>query len=283
LVGRRDGGSEVDYTVNPQTGLPFLTGPADSDAPVNHVLPAWDLVAGQMMATGLLAAERHRRRHGEGQLVRLALKDVALAALGHLGMIAETSLHDTDRPKYGNYLYGAFGCDFVTADEKRIMVVGLTRQQWSGLLKATDLAEAFDALGERLALNLKDEGNRFRAREDIAAVLQQWIGARPLDDIAPLFAEHRVSWGPYRTLRESLDVDPDCSTDNPMFANVDQPGAGEYLVPGTPYDFGAVPRTPPARAPRLGEHTDEILLDVLGLPEAEVGALHDAGVVAGHA
>ena len=48
LVGRRDGGSEVDYTVNPQTGLPFVTGPTVFPRPVNHLLPAWDCIAGQM-------------------------------------------------------------------------------------------------------------------------------------------------------------------------------------------------------------------------------------------
>ena len=279
LTGRRDGGSEVDYTVNPQTGLPFMTGSPDG-SPVNHVLPAWDLVAGQMLAVGLLAAERHRRLHGEGQLVKLALKDVALAALGHLGMLAEVTLNGEDRPRYGNYLYGAFGRDFETRDGARVMVVGLTRQQWKGLVEATGLGAEFEALGQRMTLDLADEGNRFIARDEIAVLLADWIAARDLDDIAAVFNEQRVSWGPYRRLTETLADDPDCSTDNPMFAQLEQPGAGEYLVPGTPLDFGAIPRQPAARAPALGEHTDEILLDDLGLSPTEVGRLHDDGVVA---
>jgi 2-methylfumaryl-CoA isomerase len=64
LVGRRDGGSEVDYTVNPQLGLPAMTGPEATRHPVNHVLPAWDLITGQTIATAVLAAERHRRLTG---------------------------------------------------------------------------------------------------------------------------------------------------------------------------------------------------------------------------
>lgn len=281
LTGRRDGGSEVDYTVNPQTGLPFMTGDVESGEPVNHVLPAWDLVAGQMMALGLLAAERHRRLHGEGQLVRLALKDVALAALGHLGMLAETSLNGKDRARHGNYLYGAFGRDFISSDERRLMVVGLTRQQWSGLIEATGLGPKIEALGKRLNLDLADEGNRFIAREEIGGLLADWIGARRLDEIEPLFVRHRVSWGPYRRLSETLALDPDCSTENPMFEQLQQPGVGEYLTPGSPLDFSALPRHPVARAPQLGEHTDEILLDTLGLSTTEVGRLHDDGVVAG--
>ncbi len=283
LVGRRDGGSEVDYTVNPQTGLPSMTGPTNSSEPVNHVLPAWDLITGQMMATAMLAAERHRRLHRVGQLVRLALKDVALATLGHLGMLAEATFEATDRPKQGNYLYGAFGRDFETLDGQRIMIVGLTPSQWKCLKKATGLGPRFDGLGQALGLDLADEGDRFRARREIGNVIASWAHARTLAEIAPLFAEHRVTWGPYRTLRETMRLDPDCSSDNPMFELVDQPGIGRYLVPGPPLDFGEVPRVSPAPAPRLGQHTDEILLDLLGLSEAEVGQLHDEGIVSGPA
>jgi 2-methylfumaryl-CoA isomerase len=281
LTGRRDGRSEVDYTVNPQVGIPFLTGPEGRPGPVNHVLPAWDFITGQMMALSVLAAERHRRLTGRGQLVKIALKDVALAVLGHFGMIAEVMINDEDRPKYGNYLYGAFGRDFETMDGRSLMVVGLTALQWKCLCKATGLAAEFDTIGGRLNLDMKDEGDRFRARREIAAALEPWFRARTLDEVRALFDEHRVTWGPYLTVRETIAQDPDCSTDNPMFGDVDQPGIGRYLAPGSPLDFGGAARLPARPAPRLGEHTDEILLDVLGMSEAEIGRLHDEGVVAG--
>ncbi len=281
LLGRRDGGSEVDYTVNPQLGFPFMTGPTTSPDVVNHVFPAWDFIAGQMIALGLLAAERHRRLTGEGQLVKLALKDIGLAMLGNLGMIAEVMINDADRPRQGNYLYGAFGRDFETLDGKRVMVVGLTDLQWRALGKATHLAQALDALGARLGLDLNDEGNRFRARREIAAILEPWFHARTCAEIQRVFDEHRVTWGPYRTVREALASDPDCSVANPMFSMVEQPGIGSYLMPASPLDFSRVPRLPAQPAPRLGEHTDEILLEILGLSEGEIGKLHDDGIVAG--
>jgi 2-methylfumaryl-CoA isomerase len=281
LTGRRDGASEVDYTVNPQLGFPTITGPTTTPDPVNHVLPAWDFITGHMLALSLLAAERHRRITGEGQLVKIALKDVGLAMLGNMGMIAEVMVNDEDRPRQGNYLYGAFGRDFETLDGKRVMVVGLTKLQWRCLCNATGLQEQFDALGARLGLDMRDEGDRFRARREIAALLEGWFHARTLDDVRRSFEEHRVTWGPYRTVREAIADDPDCSTANPMFGMVEQPGIGEYLMPATPMDFGQVERVPPRPAPQLGEHTDEILLDVLGLSEAEVGKLHDDGIVAG--
>lgn len=281
LQGRRDGGSEVDYTVNPQTGLPFVTGPTDFHRPVNHLLPAWDCIAGQMSVIGLLTAERHRRRTGEGQLVKLALKDVALAMLGHLGKIAEVQINDADRPKDGNYLYGAFGRDFGTLDGKRLMVVALTRSQWGSLVEVTGLAEELAVLARRLRLDFAKEGDRFRARREIARVFEPWFATKMLAEVRALFEQSGVTWAPYRTVREVIEHDPDCSPDNPMFRLVDQPGIGAYLMPGLPLSFGGEDPYPAQRAPMLGEHTDEILLDLLGLDSAEVGRLHDDGVVAG--
>ncbi|PDW02169.1 CoA transferase [Candidatus Viridilinea mediisalina] len=280
LLGRRDGGSEVDYTVNPQLGMPWLTGPSESSAPVNHVLPAWDMIAGQMIAVGLLAAERHRRITGEGQLVTLALKDVGLAMLANLGLVAEVMVNASDRPRYGNYLYGAFGRDFTTLDGKRVMVVGLTALQWSALRKATGMAEAIDALGVRLGLDLNDEGNRFRAREALADLLAPWFQVRTLEEVAETFNTHRVTWAPYRTMREALEHDPDCTLANPLLTMIEQPGLGTYLAPGSPLDFSAIERLPAAPAPRLGQHTEEILSE-LGLSSGEIAQLFDNQVVAG--
>jgi len=283
LLGRRDGGSEVDYTVNPQIGIPTMTGAVDSDVPTNHVLPAWDAIAGHQIAIALLAALRHRDRTGRGQLVTLALKDVGLAMLGHLGMLAEVQVNGVERARYGNHLYGAFGCDFATSDGRRAMVVGLTDLQWSCLLKATGLANAVAALAAETGLDLAQEGNRFRARDALAALFTPWFAERTLDEVQRSFDSHRVTWGPYRSVREAMAQDPDLSTAHPMFSEIDQPGVGKVLTPASPLDFSRMPRLPAAPAPLLGQHTDEILLDLLGLPAHEVGALHDAGIVAGPA
>ena len=280
LTGDRHGGSAVDYTVNPQVGMPWLTG--DGREPVNHVLAAWDLITGQTLALGLLAAERHRRKTGAGQLVKLALADVALATMGHLGYLAEAQLQG-EREACGNYLFGAYGKDFATADGQRLMVVGLTGNQWSALRKATGLGEALDRLGERLGLDLNAEGDRFRAREEITALFAPWFAARDFAQARAALDEQGVCWGKYQTVRELVTQDPECSTANPLFAEVEQPGIGRYLMPGSPLNFAACGRAPVAPAPCLGEHTDQILAEELGLSGAEIGRLHDAGVVAGPA
>lgn len=104
VMGDRHGGSAVDYTVNPAVGVPLFTGPEGHEVPVNNVLPAWDCVTGQMAVSGLLAAERHRSRTGEGQHIKLALEDVAMATMGSLGFLAEAEL-GAERERSGNYLY----------------------------------------------------------------------------------------------------------------------------------------------------------------------------------
>jgi len=280
LTGDRHGGSAVDYTVNCEVGFPYLTG--NGDEPVNHVLAAWDVITGQTLALGLLAAERHRRKTGAGQFVQLALADVALATLGHLGFIAEAQING-ERDACGNYLYGAYGKDFVTADGRRVMIVGLTGNQWSAIRKATGLNDALDQLGARLGLDLRAEGNRFRAREAITDILAPWFAAHAFKEVCAQLDAHGVCWGKYQTVGELVSSDPECSPANPLFNEIEQPGIGRYLAPGNPLNFAQFARAPVAPAPRLGEHTDQILADDLGLSGAEIGRLHDAGIVAGPA
>lgn len=273
LTGDREGRAAFDYTVNAAVGYPAVTGPVESEAPVNHVLPAWDVLAGAHAVSALLAAELHRRYVGGGQLIRLALFDVALATVGHLGHIAEAQINGAERGRYGNFIYGTFGCDFETADGRRVMVAALTRRQWESLCAATGLGEGLN--------DLRDEGDRFRAREQIAAALRPWFRARTLAEVGDVLDRARVPWGPYQTFLELVAGDPRCSTRNPMLAEVEHPGIGTCLTPGSPLEFSGVPRVPPGAAPELGEHTDELLSDVLGLSDLEVGRLHDQGIVEG--
>lgn len=285
LMGDRHGGSAVDYTVNARVGLPFVTGPAEGsahDAVVNHVLPAWDLGTGQLIATGLLAAERHRQRTGQGQHVKLALEDVALATMAHLGFIAEAQLGD-ERARHGNELFGAFGRDFTCADGQRVMIVGLTLKQWRAIVQALGIGEAVAALAQRLGLDLDAEGNRFRARAELAALVQPWFATRTLEQAAPVLDQHGVCWGRYQRIADMVrDIQGHENAGqgaNPMFSTVHQPGVGALLSPATPLEFSAVPRVPAQPAPVLGQHTAQVLHELLGMSQAEYGRLHDAGVV----
>lgn len=279
LMGDRQGGSAVDYTVNTRVGFPLLTGPEDSDEVVNHVLPAWDLVTGKMAALGLLAAERHRLRTGAGQHVKLALEDMALATMAHLGFIAESQLGQRRR-RYGNYLFGAFGRDMKTAEGERIMVVGLTGKQWQSLVEAVGMQADVQRIEAEHKLNLKREGDRFKAREAIATAVQAWVGARTLTQVAQMFDQHGVCWARYQSVEQMIEH---TLPGNPMFSTVTQPGVGEVSSPSLALDFSAMAREPARPAPVLGQHTEQVMLEILGLSGAEYGRLHDQGIVAGPA
>lgn len=279
VTGNRDGSTALDYTVNAAVGYPLVTGPIELTEPVNHVLPAWDFICGQTAALAILSADRRRLRMGVGANMSLALSDVAFAAVAALGHVAEAELLGEQRQRFGNDLYGAFGTTFTTADGRWIYAVGISPKQWRSLLEATDATAEVQALAEADGLDFADEGDRFAARDAIAAIMQRWVGAQRLDQVAARFDELGVCWGRYQTFRELVDDDPRVSTSSTMFRDVEQPGIGRYLTPGSPVAFDGDLIVEPAAAPALGADTEYVLADRLGLATVEIGRLVDAGVV----
>jgi 2-methylfumaryl-CoA isomerase len=279
LTGTPSGGNAIDYTINCASGFPLATG--IGDAPVNHVLPAWDVTAALYLSTGFLAAERHRRATGQGQEVTLALSDVMLATVSNLGYVADVQVNDAVRPPLGNDLYGAFGRDFATADGRRIMLCAISNRQWRAIGKATELTERLAMIGPMMQVDLNDEGGRFEARHAIAAVLEPWFAKRTLAEVSTAFEGSGILWGPYQDFRQLVTEDPQCSSANPMFGDVQQQGVGQLMVNTLPLDFAATTRRPPTSAPQLGQDTEAVLTEILGLSSAEFGRLHDAGIVAG--
>lgn len=279
LRGDRHGKPAVDYTVNPAVGFPDATGPAGSSDPVCHVLPAWDCIAGNMVVSGLLAAERHRLRTGQGQHVELNLKDVAAAMLGNLGIIGEVTVNGESRAKHGNALYGAYGQDFLTSCGRRVMVIALTLRQWKNLLKVTGTGPDMDVLSQRLGIDLSSEAARWTARHEITRILAPWFAARRLSDFETEFDKAGVTWSVFRSFAEALSEDSDLSLANPLFSKLDQPGIGSYLAPASPFSFGAAGRHAARPAPVLGQHTEEVLSDVAKLPSGAIASLFDKGIV----
>jgi 2-methylfumaryl-CoA isomerase len=273
IEGNSDGSAAVDYTVNAGLGFPLLTGPAGHADPVNHVLPAWDIACGLYAAVGLLGAERRRAITGQGQALSVALADVALATAGNLGFLAEAELGQ-HRPRLGNYLYGGFGRDFAARDGTRFMLVTLTARHWRDLVAATGLGDTVAALEKSLGVDFADEGDRYECRELLAALLERWFGQRDRAEVRAVLDSTSVLWSVYRDFAELAGSGE--LRANPMMSVVEQPGVGAYLAPASPIAAG--PRTV-TRAPVLGEHTDDVLADWLGLGGDEVRDLHDRAVI----
>jgi 2-methylfumaryl-CoA isomerase len=281
IQGNADGSTAVDYTVNSATGYPAVTGGGSPQHPVNHVLPAWDLACAYQAAFAIVAAVDRRRRTGEGAQLQLALSDVAFTTLSNLGVLAEAQLLDQDRPSIGNHIYGAFGRDFAAADGQRVMVAAISLSQWKALVKACDIGPAIAQLQQRSGLDFDDEAQRYEGRDAIAALLEPWFAARPRPEAERVLEQHKVCWGRYSTVRELLAADARVSAANPVFERITTPGVGEHLSAGAAVRVGGMERERTTPAPRLGDHTDEVLHGVLGLDSGAIGRLHDAGVVAG--
>ena len=280
LTGNPDGSTAVDYTVNAAVGFPFVTGPADLEGPVNHVLPAWDALAGYMLAAGLIAAELRRVRTGEGQLINLSLADIALSIAGNLGYIGEAALlPDQPRRRVGNDLFGTYSRDFRTSDGHYVIAVALTGRQWASLIEATGIAEGVRAIEAQFGVDLRDEGIRYDRRREIGALIEPWVAAHTLAEVRAAFDQQEVLWGPYQTFGDLVAHDPRASTANPMFAEVDQPGLGRYVRAAAPLTFSGADRVPPRPSSRMGADTQDVLRSWLHLPEDEIARLVAAHVI----
>jgi len=274
IQGYRDGRAAVDYTVNAETGFPLLTGPEGLAGPVNHVLPAWDVACGLYAAIGLLAAERRRQRTGAGSAITLALADVAMAVAGHLGFLAEAQVTGTERPRIGNHLYGGLARDFRTADGERVMVVVLTRRHLADLGAATGLAGTFGELERLLGADFGQDGDRYRHREVLTALLEPWFADRTLTEVSQGLEGTSVLWSRYRRFTDL--VASGALAGNPLLAEIDQPGVGPLLAPGSPLAMDGT--TGPRPAPAFGADTGAVLTGLLGLSAADVRGLAERGI-----
>lgn len=277
VMGWPDGSPALDYTVNNAVGYPMLTGSGPD--PVNHVLPAWDLLTGAYAAFALLAAIQRRSTTGEGGEVRIPLSDVAIGTVANLGSVAEMLYTGANRPRLGNAVYGLFGRDFVTADGQRTMIVVVTPRQWANLVAALNLGDAIAAIEvERGVSFATDDGLRFIHRGALYPLFERAIGTRDHADLAAAFDAGGIVHSPYRTMHDAVQ-DPALVADNPIFGKADNPSGFAYPAAGA---FATLPqqaRQPPRAAPRNGQHSEEILSSRLSLSSGEIARLIDAGIV----
>jgi len=277
LLGRGDGSTAVDYTVNAGLGYPLVTGPAGHAGPINHVLPAWDVCCGLYAALAVVTAVRRRERCGGGGRISLALEDVALATAGNLGLLTEPQVTGTQRERLGNAIYGQYGQDFTSRDGITFMVVTLTRRHFRDLVAVTGTGEAVSALAGALGVDFADEGDRYRYRDVLSGLFATWFADHAADEIVAALSGTTVLFERYRTFAE-VAADPKV-TANPLFSRLRQSGVGDYYAPGLPAAFdGSHPG--PAPAPALGQDTADVLAERLGLTPADIERLAGANTIA---
>lgn len=277
LLGRGDGSTGVDYTVNAAAGFPLVTGPTNHAGPINHVLPAWDVCCGLYAALSVVAAVRRRDQCGLGAHISLALENVALATAGNLGLLTEPQVVGTERQRLGNAVYGQYGQDFTSRDGVAFMVVTLTGRHFRDLVEVSGTGAAVSALAEALGADFSAEGDRYRYRDVLTSLFASWFAEHTADEITEALSATTVLFERYRTFGQVAEDDRVRS--NPLFSTVYQEGVGDYLAPGMPAAFdGAHP--PGVPAPTLGHDTADVLASCLGLSPDDIVRLSSAKTIA---
>jgi 2-methylfumaryl-CoA isomerase len=284
IMGWHDGRQAMDFTVNAASGYPLMCGPewdAQTAPPVNQVLPAWDFITGAYCAFAMLAALHHRGRTGEGNEVRVPLGDVAIGTLANSGAMAEMLYRGADRERLGNAIWGAFGRDFRSRDGVRFMVAALTPKQWRGLVTAFGLQHGIAALETELGVRFAEgDTPRFQHRAALFALFQQAADGFDYAALAARMAAEGCTFERYRTAYEAAN-DPALVAGNPLFGPAPANPSG-FDYPAT-RSFANLPGRDagdPAPAPYLGQHSEEVLAEKLGLSSGAIAKLVDAGTVA---
>lgn len=285
IMGWHDGRQAMDFTVNAASGYPLMTGPEDWDAasapPVNQILPAWDFITGAYCAFALLAGLRHRDATGEGSELRVPLGDVAIGTAFNAGAAAEMLYRGDDRERIGNAIWGAFGRDFQSADGKRFMVAALTPKQWKATVEAFGLTDDLAAVEAELGVSFGlSDHHRFVHRHRLFSMFQEAAEQFTYAALAERLTKAGATFERYRTMHE-MARDPDLVTNNPLFGpSPANPSGFAYPAPRSFANIPGREAGDPQPAPYLGQNSEEVLSQRLGMASGEIAALIDKGVVA---
>jgi crotonobetainyl-CoA:carnitine CoA-transferase CaiB-like acyl-CoA transferase len=262
-----------DAMIQAAGGLMSITGAADGEpgaGPQKVGVAVADLMAGMYAANGIQAALHARARTGNGQHVEIALFDSQLAwlanqALNYLVTGVSPVRRGTGHPNIVPYQA------FATRDGHLMLAVGNDRQfaRCAAVLGMPALAD-----DPRYATNEA----RVRSRDALVAILAPVFATADTNEWLRRLGAAGVPCGPVNTIAQAF-ADPQ-AIHRGARVSIDHPALGP--VPGVrnPLRFSHTPVVCERAPPLLGEHTDEVLGDVLGLTRAEIDDLRRSGAVA---
>lgn len=264
--------SGYDYLIQGMGGVMSVTGPSDGEpgaGPTRVGIPLVDIFAGMNATIGILAALRHRERTGRGQFVDISLFDSQVAAMlngASAWLNAGVHLGRTGNDHPSAAPYGVY-----EASDGHVIIATFNDREFVRLA---------DALGHpewktdpRFATN----GARVANRPLIKAAVAQIIGTQTRDHWVRILNAATVSCGPINDMGD-IALDPHVIA-REMIVSLHHPAFGEVRTPASPHRLS---ETPPAyrRAPPLmGEHTREVLGEILGLDVAAIDALKSRGAI----
>lgn len=262
-----------DLIFQAMSGVMSLTGAPDGEpgaGPQRAGYPVSDLTAGFYATIGVLAALHHRDTvSGRGQYIDLSLLDAQVAAVSSMAMSYLVAGVLPQRVGLGSQLTAPYG-DFDCADGKMMIAVGNDKQfaQLCKVIGRPDLLQ-----DERFATTSQRVAHKQVLLPIVAGVMKQ----RTMAEWMPLLSEANVPSGPINDFRQVFD-DPQIRH-RELVHTIPHPLSGTMKVVGNPLKFSETPLEYKRPPPLLGQHTTEVLRDVLGLDAAEIERLTQQGVV----
>jgi crotonobetainyl-CoA:carnitine CoA-transferase CaiB-like acyl-CoA transferase len=257
-----------DIIAQGQSGLMSVTGTEDGE-PVRIGVSIAD-ISGAMTATySILTALYHRERTGEGQSIDIALFDTAFSYLlyhvtNYFATGENPDMLGTKHPNLTPYQA------VKTADE--YIVIGVVSESlWPPFCRAVDREEWME--DPRFATF----DDRIQNRDEFDAQLEELFSERPAAEWLDRLQEAGVPCTPVNDVEDVVN-DPHVEARN-MVEEVEHPDGDELKLPGIPVNFSEVDADIRLAPPKLGEHTDEILTDLLGYSDGELESLRDDDVV----
>ena len=253
-------------------GLMSITGEPDGapgGGPKRVGVAIADLFSGMYATIAVLAALARRERTGRGQHIDLALLDCQVAMLANQAMNYLTS--GRPPPRMGNAHPNVVPYQpFATADGQIIVAVG-NDTQFAGLCAVIGRPELAD--DPDFATNAA----RIRNRERLLPMIAEQIKARTNREWQDALEAVGVPCGPINALDEVF-ADPQVRARGMRF-ELDHPLAGRVPMVASPMRFSETPIEYRAPPPLLGEHTDDVLGELLGLDAGEIARLREGGVI----
>lgn len=257
-----------DYVTQAMSGLMSITGEPDGE-PMKVGVAISDVITGLFTATSVLAALRHAERIGQGQHIDAPLLDTQIAAMVN---IASNYLVSGQTPsRLGNQHPNIVPYQvFRAADMEFVVAVGNDRQ----FAALCDLIERPDLRDDpRYATNPARVANR----ETLIPTLQAIFETRSAGEWVEGLLALGIPTGPINDVAQALN-DPNVQARGLVHQGV-LPIGEAYRFVGPAVGLSETPATVRLHPPMLGEHTDEILRDVLGMNESEIAALRMNAVV----
>lgn len=262
--GKRSFYGGVSWGIQAMAGLNMISGYADrpptSPSPYSHP----DVSCNPLHAVvSILAALRHRRRTGQGQMIELSQYESTIcwtgAALLHYTVNGQL-LDRTENRHPGAAPHDVYRCD---GDDRWCAITVFTDTQWWALCQTIGRAELAD--DPRYATLLA----RKTHEADLVGIIEPWTSTRIAEDVMRTLQEAGVPCAAVNNFEQLLRGDPGLRHWG-LWSEVDHPELDKALVERWGFHLSKSPEAPPERAPLLGEHNDYVYQEVVGLTEDEV-------------